>query len=458
MRLKLRRPTPLQTLLLAGLAIVLAGSVVAAYVAGAVVEARLLALDARQLAGHIRVQSSKHLTPASFAGRGDGDVARFGADLMLVPDVVRVKIYDSGGRILWSNEPKLIGKLFPDNASLARALRGETVVGAVKTTRTEHEYERSLGRVREIYLPVAPAGRAPVGVVELYLDAAPMEREVRNAQMILVGVSVVIAVILYGLLSVAVWRASMALARARARETAGIEARLRLVERLRAFGEVAAGATHDLANVFAVIQGRVQLLLRARDVLPGVATSLGAVEKSVADGIEIARRLRQIGRSDDRSDFESVDVSIVARDVIKITEPRWRACRGVEVVPALEDVPPVQGRPSELREVLTNLVLNALDAMPDGGRLTVSSSCRNGHVRVAVTDTGAGMDEGVRQKLFTPFFTTKSNGTGLGLSVSYGIVKRHGGSIDVESEPGKGTSFVVSLPSAASRATAGSPP
>lgn len=450
MRLTLRRPTPLQSVLIAGLVIIVAGSVAAAYVVGAVVEARLIALDSRHLAEHIRVQFGDHLADTP---RPD-DIARFGADLMTVPDVVRLKIYDPDGRIVWSNEPKLIGRVFPDNAPLGRALRGETVVGAVKTTRAEHEYERSFRRVREIYVPVGPAGRAPALVVEAYLD----EGEVRRAQLEIVAISAGIALTLYALLSLAVWRASVAIASARKRETAEIDARLRLVERLRAFGEVAAGATHDLGNVFSVISGRVQLLLRPPSTLPAsVVASLGKIENAIADGVEIARRLRQIGRTGDEKPFEPFSLGAVAEEAVEMTEPRWRKCGGLEVVSALDEVPLVLGRPSEVREVLTNLILNAIDAMPDGGRLTVSTSCGNGRVRVAVADTGAGMDEGVVRKLFTPFFTTKPNGTGLGLSVSYGIVKRHGGSINVESEPGKGTRFVVSLPVAPPLARKGPP-
>ncbi len=118
------------------------------------------------------------------------------------------------------------------------------------------------------------------------------------------------------------------------------------------------------------------------------------------------------------------------------------------MVPSLGQVAPVLGRPSELREVLMNLVLNALDATPESGRLTVTTGQQNGWVFVEVADTGAGMTEDVRQRLFTPFFTTKPNGTGLGLAVSYAIVTRHGGSIEVETAVGQGSRFRVQLPAA----------
>src|SRR5207247_7236689 len=107
----------------------------------------------------------------------------------------------------------------------------------------------------------------------------------------------------------------------------------------------------------------------------------------------------------------------------------------------------VLGQPSELREVLTNLVLNALDAMPEGGRLLLVASRNDGEVRLKIRDTGHGMSEEVRSRVFDPYFTTKGvRGTGLGLSVSYGIARRHGGDILVESRSGEGTTFTVIFP------------
>lgn len=440
----LRSPSPLQALLLAGLAIVVTGGLLAAHVVRSVLETRLLAHDVAHLSENVRRQYEDHLKSSRLLSRPD--VAKFAADLMEAPSLLRLKIFDPTGRIVWSDEPRLIGRSFPDNTHLARALRGEAVAGLVTTVRTEHEYERKFRRAREIYLPFGFVGGAPAGVVEAYLDAAPVEREIQSAKATLLPILGSITIALYGLLSLAVWRASTTIARTREREHAEMEARLRLVERLRAFGEVAAGATHDLANVFAVISARAQLLRKLPALPEKIKAALGTMEKSVGDGIDIARRLREIRRTDGEKAFEPVSLSALAQDVIDMTEPRWRDRPNVEVIPALDDVPPVLGRPSELREVLTNLVLNALDAMPQGGRLTVATSQQNDQVLLEVTDTGIGMTEEARRKLFTPFFTTKPNGTGLGLSVSYGIVKRHQGEIAVESEEAGGSRFIVKLP------------
>src|SRR5213076_1871731 len=117
----------------------------------------------------------------------------------------------------------------------------------------------------------------------------------------------------------------------------------------------------------------------------------------------------------------------------------------------LGTVEPIHGRPAALTETMTNLILNALDAMPDGGTLTIATRQeRGGPVTIIVGDTGVGMSEAVRQRIFEPFFTTKpeGKGTGLGLSVAYSIVRRHGGDIRVESQPGRGATFTLTVPTA----------
>jgi CheY-like chemotaxis protein/anti-sigma regulatory factor (Ser/Thr protein kinase) len=141
--------------------------------------------------------------------------------------------------------------------------------------------------------------------------------------------------------------------------------------------------------------------------------------------------------------------------VREITRPRWKSraeSEGVHISLELQlgsDEPRVMGDESELREVLVNLVFNAVDAMPQGGTLMLSTRESNGAVEIAVADTGEGMAEEVRTRVFDPFFTTKGKaGMGLGLAVSYGIVRRHEGSIEVESEVGRGTTFRMRLPAA----------
>ena len=140
------------------------------------------------------------------------------------------------------------------------------------------------------------------------------------------------------------------------------------------------------------------------------------------------------------------------RDVIELTRPRWKSkaeAEGikVEVQEDRRQLPPVSGNPSELREVITNLVLNAIDAMPNGGNLTIKTKTDRRVNRIYIQDSGMGIPQENLERVFEPFFTTKgSSSSGLGLSVSYGIIRRHGGTLQARSNPEKGTTFIISLP------------
>jgi len=236
------------------------------------------------------------------------------------------------------------------------------------------------------------------------------------------------------------------------------EAQSQLVQsaKLNALGEMAGGVAHDFNNILAAILGRTQLLLQS---VPdaSVRRQLEVIERAALDGAQTVRRVQEFSRLRQDEHFETLDVREVLQGVLELTRSAWEAeskRRGIALIAAL-DVRSgqfVAGNASELREVFTNLVLNALDAMPWGGTLTLSSADAEGEVCIRVTDTGVGMDAETRGRVFDPFFTTKPvKGTGLGLSVAYGIITRHHGRIEVESEPGCGSVFSVWLPATVAR-------
>jgi signal transduction histidine kinase/ActR/RegA family two-component response regulator len=228
-------------------------------------------------------------------------------------------------------------------------------------------------------------------------------------------------------------------------------------EKLRALGEMASGVAHDFNNLLAAILGRAQLLLRRIDD-PRLRQWLQVIERSAIDGAQTVRRLQEFARVRRDEPLVPVDVNDIVRDALEITQSRWREDslrRGVtiEVRTTLDPVPLVAGDPAELREAMTNLILNAVDAMPSGGVLTLASAAVDGHVEVTVSDSGVGIPAAIRDKIFDPFFTTKGpQGTGLGLSMTYGIVSRHGASIAVTSAEGQGATFRLTFPSLDSRA------
>src|SRR5215470_12246107 len=222
-------------------------------------------------------------------------------------------------------------------------------------------------------------------------------------------------------------------------------------ERLGALGEMAAGVAHDFNNLLAVIVGRAELLLRTNPE-PTVVRDVKLIRQAAWDGAQTVRRIQEFTRTRQTRPSGRVSIPELLHDVVELTRGRWKGeaqSLGVSYEVRVEAgaVPSVTGIASELREVFMNLLINGLDAMSAGGRFTFRVSADAEMVTIAAADTGCGMSEETRRKVLEPFFTTKGvRGTGLGLSVSWGIVKRHGGTIEIESEVGVGSTFVVRLP------------
>ena len=232
-----------------------------------------------------------------------------------------------------------------------------------------------------------------------------------------------------------------------------LEAQMHQSEKLTALGQMAGGIAHDFNNLLQAILGYAQLMGKNPANVEVVRRGLDVIEKAATGGAETVRRIQKFARLRPEESFVALDLDQVIHDALAITRPRWeekkiRAGLPLHLELDLGSVPVVLGRPAELNEVFTNLILNAIDAMPRGGTLRIHTHAQDDrNVVFTVTDTGVGMTDDVRRRIFDPFFTTKGEeGTGLGLPVSYSIVKRHGGEMRVESRPGAGTTFTVVLP------------
>lgn len=232
------------------------------------------------------------------------------------------------------------------------------------------------------------------------------------------------------------------------------------IEKLSALGELASGVAHDFNNTLAAILARAQLMQR-RTGDPEIGRGLSIIVKAAEDGAKTVKRIQDFARQRRDHDFALVAVDQLLLDVVEITRPRWKDLSEAENVhitfnAQVHSRALVRGDASELREVLVNMIFNAIDAMPGGGTITLLVEEREGCVEISLSDTGVGMDDDVRSRVFDPFFTTKGTaGLGLGLAVSYGIISRHGGTIDVASEVGRGSTFRINLPTAVSTALTG---
>jgi signal transduction histidine kinase/HAMP domain-containing protein/ActR/RegA family two-component response regulator len=232
-------------------------------------------------------------------------------------------------------------------------------------------------------------------------------------------------------------------------------------ERLKALGQMASGIAHDVNNALSPVVGFSELLLKGDFGLNQKGKNyMGYISTAGHDIAHIIARLREFYRKHEEDEsYQLVNVNHLVGQVVDMTRPRWKdipQANGVTIevdTDLAEDMPQMVGIESEIREAFTNLVLNAVDAMPQGGKITIRTSVSEGQnssaqqVSVDIGDTGTGMTEEVRKRCLEPFFSTKGKrGTGLGLAMVYGVIQRHEGNIGILSELGKGTTFRLTFP------------
>lgn len=230
--------------------------------------------------------------------------------------------------------------------------------------------------------------------------------------------------------------------------------------RLSAFAEMAGGVVHDFSNALMAVIGYSQILLgsdgRALADRETALEYLRIINVAGRDAEEVVSRLRDFYRPRAAAESQVVDLKEVLHRSVLMTQLKWKdpnRPKGTEIGVALElqHLPRMRGNPAELREMMTNLIFNAVDAMPNGGALTLRTSGAGGTVTLEVADTGCGMSAEVRARCLDPFFSTKGDkGTGLGLAMVFGIVQRQQGQIEIDSTPGLGTTFRITLPTAES--------
>lgn len=229
------------------------------------------------------------------------------------------------------------------------------------------------------------------------------------------------------------------------------EAQKRLVqsEKLASLGQMAAGIAHEMNNPLANISLNAQMLLReAKEGGPGIHR-LRVIDENVDAAARIVRDLLDFSR-ETKLRLTPVDINAL---ITKAMDSVKQHLSGIEVVKNFGDLPEISADSAQLRQVFTNIITNACQAMPGGGRLTVTTRATKDNVEIKFTDTGVGIPKENLGKIFDPFFTTREvgKGTGLGLSISYGIIQKHRGKIEAESEIGRGSTFTIKLPISALR-------
>ena len=425
-------------------------------------------------ADYIRTVTLQHLAPSDFT-----DSARhasntrfevFYEQAVTMPEIVRVKIYDADMRVVWSDEPRLVGQRFENNPHLVHALTGRTVVNLEGDERKEeNRYEGSeFSRLVEVYVPVVfPGSSRVVGVVETYKVPARVFASIRTARFTVVGATVAGGLLLYVALFWIVRRASRRideqhqslehrgreLARAN-EELKAVQGQLLEAERLAAIGEVVTAVAHGIRNPLANIRAAAQVAgLGPREVgstLPTakhLANIMAEVDRLEGRLKELLRFVRPAERENSR-----VDVNAVVREAAHMVSGRMTAARIASREALAPGLPVIDGNPMLLEQVVLSLLANAVEAMPNGGGqiaiTTGETQMESGApaVFLEVSDNGVGIPAESLAKLFTPFYTTKAQGTGLGLAIAKKFTEAHGGTIAVSSRPGAGTTFRVILP------------
>jgi len=226
-------------------------------------------------------------------------------------------------------------------------------------------------------------------------------------------------------------------------------------EKFKSLGVITSGIAHEFNNLLSVIIGTAELLGGGFKDEQELKNGLNTIIEAGDDGSDIVKNMLKYAKSQatDTSDYIFFDIKYLLNEVIDFTRSRWKIMAEANGIDyhidkvGIREIPEVLCNPTELREVFVNIVNNALDAMPDGGRLSFKTWSNENNVFVSISDTGSGIHEDVQERVFDPFFTTRRpHGVGLGMSVSYGVIMRHKGKIWIESEVGKGTTFNLSIP------------
>ena len=422
-------------------------------------------------ADYIRTGILHHLSPDDFL-RPDADASRehFEAlytQAVAMPGIVRVKLYDAAMRVVWSDEPRLIGERFADNPHLAKALTGQTVVNLEGEERKEeNRYEgNEFARLVEVYVPVVlPGSSRVIGVVETYKVPTQVFASIRKGQLTVAGASAGGGVLLYLSLFWIVRRASRRideqhrnlenrgreLARAN-EELTTVQGQLLEAERLAAIGEVVTAIAHGIRNPLANIRAAAQVAgLGSREgglAVPS-AKHLASIMAEVDRLESRLKELLQFVRPADRRNAP-VDLNAVVGEAIQMVAGRMTSAQVSLTQTLAVDLPPVSGNGMLLEQVALSLLANAIEAMPNGGgtiSVTTGADSAGRTVFVEVRDSGVGIAAERIPRLFTAFYTTKAQGTGLGLAIAKKFTEAHGGTITVSSQPGTGATFRVTLP------------
>lgn len=384
--------------------------------------------------------TSIYFTEQDYAN-GKAQLTDFFTRIAHMPDVVRANVYSRQRTILWSNEENLIGKHFTDdNPELDRALAGELALetGQVQhPIKTEHIlFSPEINEFVENYIPIRdPRDGVVVGVVEIYkLPRVLMQTIAKGARLVWLN-ALLGGLFIYGALFWIVRRASRTIQR---QQQALVEA-----EKWAAIGELAAAVTHSLRNPLAAIRSSAELAQEENNAL--VRESMTDIIAKVDDLEKWARELLIYFYQPDDAQ-KTASVATVLQRALDSFAQRAQSQQVRIETDLPESLPMVHGDPHLLVQVINSLIANALEAMPNGGRLRISGEQWESHFTLRLSDTGIGIPPEQLAEAFKPLITHKRGGLGVGLALARRIVQRYGGQLELHSQEGQGATASLRLP------------
>ncbi|MBI4524734.1 MAG: hypothetical protein HY695_13095 [Deltaproteobacteria bacterium] len=409
----------------------------------------------------IRTETRQSVTAEDFNVRDLSAVAekfeKLRRRITAMPDIVRIKVYNSRGVIVWSDEERLAGTAFSNNDELQQALQGKVVADLSSVAKRENIFERaSFQRLVEVYVPVfAEDGIEIVGVIETYKSAEALFRDIQRARMAVLAVTAGGGLLLYLSLFAIVRQAAKRLDEQQ-KNLLAMQSELNASQRMAAIGEMAAAVAHGIGNPIASIRAAAQVAKieceernncdygqRNIENLSNIIREVDRVQKRIRGLLNFARPLEPRP--------STVNVNGILQDTAQALSARFQEA-GVKPVWQLDPkLPEIAVDPVHIEQVVQGLLVNALEATPPGGTVTISSKTvpsKNSSqtVLLAIEDTGEGIPLENRERVFEPFFTTKPHGTGIGLPLAKKFVERNGGVILIGAGSRRGTRVQITFP------------
>jgi signal transduction histidine kinase len=377
--------------------------------------------------------------------------------MKLTPDIIRFKVYNPQGVVIWSDDKRLVGKSFADNEDLKQALKGKVVADMSSLDKKENVFEPEIpGGVIEVYVPIySEGGKELLGVLETYKRADSFTADLREARLVVLIGALGGGLLLYLTLFAIVRQAGRKIDEQQV-HLINMQSELVASQRMAAVGEMAAAVAHGIGNPLSSIRAAAQVaLLDAADESdPEHTQKTSANLRNIMEQVDRVQKRMQ-GLINFAKPMEPrpvpVEVNQLLNEVIQTLRPRFNETGVLSRLELGADLPQVSLDAIQAEQIFMGLITNALEATPMGGAVTIRTQLEPGNgaatrVVVSVEDTGEGIPSENRQKIFEPFFTTKSYGSGIGLPLAKKFVERNGGMIQISDGRTGGARFDVSFP------------